>query len=147
MANVRNLQHPEPAQGVGPTPSNMTLQGCPRAGPHALSPRDSARETRGAPVILPLVIPGRGALWAAFVFKLWGYACQPPIGDWRSAQRLLSDSGADEDLGDELAFARGRSAVCFEIFAEAMCAMVHLGRELANVDTRLEAENRRLEDE
>ena len=32
-------------------------------------------------------------------------------------------------------------------FGEAMRAMVHLGGELANVDTRLEGENRRLEDE
>ena len=56
-------------------------------------------------------------------------------------------SGAGEDLGDELAFARGRSAVRFGLFGEAMRAMVHLGGELANVDTRLEAENRRLEGE
>ena len=37
--------------------------------------------------------------------------------------------------------------VCFGFFGEAMLAMVHLGGELANVDTRLEVENRRLEGE
>ena len=87
------------------------------------------------------------APWAPFVFKLWGYTCQPPAGDWQSAQRLLSESGADEYFGNELEFARGRSTVCFGFFGEAMHAMVHLGGELANVDTRLEAENRRLEGE
>ena len=44
-------------------------------------------------------------------------------------------------------FARGRSMVRFGIFGEVMRVMVHLGGELANVDTRLEAENRCLEDE
>ena len=35
----------------------------------------------------------------------------------------------------------------FGLFGEAMHAMVHLGGELANVDTRLEAESCRLEGE
>ena len=62
-----------------------------------------------------------------------------------SASRATS--GAGEDLYYELAFACGRRAVRFGLFGEAMRAMVHLGKEIANVDTRLEAENRRLEDE
>lgn len=53
-------------------------------------------------------------------------------------------SGSEEGLGDALALAHGRSAVCFELFGEAMRAMIQLGGELANVDTRLEAEGRHL---
>ena len=147
-AHARSPQRPEPAQGVGPTPSNMMPRGCPGAGPHVLSPRDSARETRGAPVILPLVTAGWGVPSGQPSSSSYGAtpaSPRPATGGAPSTSRATS--GAGEDLGDELAFARGRSAVRFGFFGEAMRAMVHLGGELANVDTRLEAENRRLEDE
>ena len=52
--------------------------------------------------------------------------------------------GAKERLGRALAFTRGRSAVRLEIFGKAMGVMIRLGWEVADVDTRLEAEDRRL---
>ena len=42
---------------------------------------------------------------------------------------------------------RSLEAYLMWLFGKVMCVMVHLCGELANVDTRLEAENRRLEDD
>ena len=78
---------------------------------------------------------------------MWGYTNQPPAGGWRGTQRLPSGLRGQRRFCDEHTLARGRSAVRFGLFGEAMRAMVHLGKELANIDTRLEAEDHRLEDE
>ena len=70
---------------------------------------------------------------------------RPATGGAPSASRAAS--GAGEGHGGKLALARGRSAVRFGLFSEVMRVMIHLGGELANLDTRLEAENRCLEGE
>lgn len=51
---------------------------------------------------------------------------------------------AKEGLDHALAFTHECSVVRVEFFGEAMHAMIRLGGELANVDTLLEAEYRRL---
>ena len=90
----------------------------------------------GAP---PGGLDGMGGMGGMSFASLIGGMGAPP-----GAGVPPSHEDAGEDLGNELALARGRSAVCFMFFGEAMRVMVHLGGELANVDTRLEAESRRL---
>ena len=51
---------------------------------------------------------------------------------------------AEDGLGRALEFMRECSAVRLELSGKAMRAMIRLGGELADVDTQLEAEDRRL---
>ena len=67
------------------------------------------------------------------------------VGGAPSTSRAVFE--ADDGPGDVPALARGYSAMRVELFGEAIHAMIHIGGELANVDTRLEVENRHLEQE
>ena len=95
--------------------------------------------------ILPLVLAGSRAPFGRPSSSGCGVTpASPRSGAGETPSPPSAVSGSEEGLGDALALAHGRNAVRFELFGEAMHAMIQLGGELANVNTWLEAEGRHL---
>ena len=62
----------------------------------------------------------------------------------RDVQRLFGGSQGRKRAWRCIGAYGEHSAICFELFGKAMRTMIRLGGELADVDTKLKAEDHRL---